>query len=168
MAEQILHRWIILMKSSSGSSRLPRFVQFLFFHILFTSIITHMKKILTFLILSTAICASAQQGPNVPKDYSFKKAEDYKTYQQNVIDCIKWLRSTHPDFKADERKAAAAFILQWTTGSPDVSVQLGTKYLPTSQRTVNSFTALISLKMENGGKLQDDVKKECGKTYKKK
>jgi hypothetical protein len=75
-----------------------------------------------------ALAATAQNGPNIPKDYSLKKAEDYAPLKQNVIDCIKWMRGNHPDIQSSERKQAAAFVLQWVTGSPDVSVQLGTKF----------------------------------------
>ena len=181
-----------------------------------------MKKIFLLLLLSAALCANAQQGPNVPKDYSLKKAEDYKTYEQNVIDCIKWMRANHPDYKPDERKAAGAFVLQWTTGAPDVSLQLGSKYFtdiskdskflyssdlaimfmfgktlyliehPDDKDEANAEYAGVKdmitlygvitkknpdlkskvmeryIKLEGSGKLMDDVKKECDKTYKKK
>jgi hypothetical protein len=87
-----------------------------------------MKNLLPILLCLIVFRSVAQTGPNVPKDYSLKKAEDYAPLKQNVIDCIKWMRSNHPDFQPSQRKEAAAFVLQWITGSPDVSVQLGTKF----------------------------------------
>jgi len=65
------------------------------------------------------------QDFEVPKDYKFEKAEDYKSYQEDVISCINWLEKTAVNDQESKRKEASKFLLVWLTGSPDVRIEIG-------------------------------------------
>lgn len=58
-----------------------------------------------------------------PANVKLEKAADYAAYEKDVLACIDWLERTPLD-KSDRRKAASAFLLQWVSGSPDVSIEL--------------------------------------------
>lgn len=83
-----------------------------------------MKKILlasSMLLLS--IVASSQDF-KVPTDFEPKKAEDYKQYEQEVIDGFNWLMEIPVKNQPRKRKEANAFLLKWMTGSPTVHIEI--------------------------------------------
>jgi hypothetical protein len=85
-----------------------------------------MKKIIrTVLLLTllTGLKASAQTY-EVPKDYHFKKHEDYIKYEADVIKTADWLMRTPWDTEAAKTEAATQFVLQWAQGTPDVVIEL--------------------------------------------
>jgi len=85
-----------------------------------------MKKIIrTVLLLTllTGLKASAQTY-EVPKDYHFKKHEDYIKYEADVIKTADWLMHTPWGTERVKTEAATQFILQWAQGTPDVVIEL--------------------------------------------
>jgi len=58
----------------------------------------------------------------VPTNYSLVKAEDYAPYEQDVINCIKWLADVPVDQNTEKRKEANAFLMKWMLGSPNVKI----------------------------------------------
>jgi hypothetical protein len=90
-----------------------------------------MKKLLFASILSflaISFTASAQTY-EVPKDYVLKVKEDYPKYNDDVVKTVDWLQQTSWAEQTDKRKEASAFLIAWITGSPDVSVEIGSALL---------------------------------------
>jgi len=89
-----------------------------------------MKSFLRLLILSASFCiatttAGAQIASyEVPEDYTLEAAEDYKRYEKDVIATADWLEATPSTTAVRKRKEAARFIVAWTAGSPDVSIEV--------------------------------------------
>jgi tetratricopeptide (TPR) repeat protein len=75
-----------------------------------------------FCLFSAQIAYS--QTYEVPKNYAFKKAEDYKQYESSVIDAANWLENTPLDQEIDKRKDVSTFLVAWVSGSPSVSIEL--------------------------------------------
>ncbi|MBD1387598.1 hypothetical protein IDJ75_20100 [Mucilaginibacter rigui] len=85
-----------------------------------------MEKIIrTVLLLTllTGLKASAQTY-EVPKDYHFKKHEDYIKYEADIIKAADWLMRTPWGTEPVKTEAANQFILQWAQGTPDVVIEL--------------------------------------------
>jgi hypothetical protein len=78
--------------------------------------------IIGFLIISAK--NSYGQTFEVPRQYSFKTAEDYAPYEKHIIEATKWLIATPLNEQAEKRKDVSAFVLKWVIGSPTVSVEI--------------------------------------------
>lgn len=85
-----------------------------------------MKKIIRTVLLLTLLTGlkASAQNYEVPKDYHFKKHEDYIKYEADVIKTADWLMRTPWDTEPVKTEAATQFILQWAQGTPDVVVEL--------------------------------------------
>jgi hypothetical protein len=86
-----------------------------------------MRKLLLVTFVSLlAVCKSATaQTYEVPKDYTLKAKEDYAKYEQDVINTVDWLQQTSWDDQQDKRKEAGTFFVAWITGSPTVTISVG-------------------------------------------
>jgi hypothetical protein len=82
-----------------------------------------MKKILLAASLMTfAFCVSAQNG--VPPNYKLAAAADYAGYEKNVLQTIDWYLSPPVNEKSEEAHQAKKFLLEWMSGSPDLSINI--------------------------------------------
>ncbi len=81
---------------------------------------TKITLLLAALLLSTNFL-HAQKAP-LPAHYAFKKDQDYKDYLDDVMKCMNWLLKTPLKENDDERQNVNAFVLQWMTGTPDVTI----------------------------------------------
>lgn len=61
------------------------------------------------------------------KQQELKTKEDYAKYEQDVINGYNWLMKTPIDLEPTKRKELNAFLMQWMTGSPNVSIELSQK-----------------------------------------
>lgn len=84
----------------------------------------HMKKIALSLLIVFCFYQGFTQEYSVPKDYAFESKEDYTRYQQAVLDGIDWLIETPVAEEPAKRKEINAFVLEWLTGSPTVTIEL--------------------------------------------
>ncbi|MES1222362.1 MAG: hypothetical protein ABUT20_43110 [Bacteroidota bacterium] len=76
------------------------------------------------LISSGLTSTYAQSKFEVPQNAELKVKEDYVKYEPVMVDAAKWLEETDLDKEKDKRKQVNAFVLQWITGSPTVTVDL--------------------------------------------
>jgi len=83
-------------------------------------------SILCFLAIS--FTASAQTY-EVPKNYVLKAKEDYPKYNDDVVKTVDWLQQMSWAEQTDKRKEANTFLIAWITGSPDVSISIGSTLL---------------------------------------
>jgi hypothetical protein len=85
-----------------------------------------MKKIIRTVLLLTMLTGlkASAQNYEAPKDYHFKKYEDYIRYETDVIKTADWLMRTHWGAEPYKMEAATQFILQWSQGTPDVVIEL--------------------------------------------
>jgi len=60
----------------------------------------------------------------VPTNYNLVKVEDYAPYEQDVLNCIKWLTDVPVDQNIQKRKEANAFLMKWMIGSPDLKIEI--------------------------------------------
>lgn len=82
-----------------------------------------MKK--TILTLACVLIATSlfSQDFEVPKNYKLEKADDYETYEQDVIHCFDWLMTTPVNEQTDKREASA-FLIKWLVGSSSVHIEI--------------------------------------------
>ena len=83
-----------------------------------------MKTIISILILMTISLGLFAQDFSIPKDYKLDKAEDYASYEQDVIKCFDWLMQTPIHGQTAKRKDANTFLLKWLSGSPNVHIEI--------------------------------------------
>ncbi len=53
-----------------------------------------------------------------------ESAEDFKKYEADILNCINWLENTPVNQNSDKRKKASAFLMQWATGTPTVTIEM--------------------------------------------
>ena len=105
-----------------------------------------MKKIKIMLSIALLLCVSyaiAQDSP-VPPDYKLTKNEDYKTYEKDILNTIDYLENTPVNTNRKQRMEAAKFLLEWTTGSPDVTIALSQSILVFTDRNPDLQTVFIA------------------------
>ena len=83
-----------------------------------------MKKVILILIMGLFSIGLQSQNFEVPKDYKLKKAEDYASYENTVIDCVNWLETVPLNEQVNKRKDANTFLLEWVSGSPNTHVEI--------------------------------------------
>jgi hypothetical protein len=70
------------------------------------------------------IASRAQTSFEVPSNVVLEAKEDYAKYETAVVDAAKWLEETDLGKEPDKRLEVNAFVLQWVSGSPTVSVEI--------------------------------------------
>lgn len=88
-----------------------------------------MKLVFTTTLLFFTFIAFCQ-SPEIPDDVKLETAQDYKDKEQLVLKSIQWLANTPINQQIDERKKVNTFLIQWLTGSPSVSIELRSEFLP--------------------------------------
>lgn len=83
--------------------------------------------LLLFLFLNVGLIA---QEFEVPVNISFDSEADYANYEQEVIKAIEWSFSTPVSEQQGKRKAVNAFLMQWMTGSPTVTLEISQAIVP--------------------------------------
>lgn len=89
------------------------------------------KWLLSCVGLFFSVCSFAQ-GFEVPQQYEFRSKEDYSRYHQQIIKAAGWLENTPLNQEEEKRRQVNAFVFQWLSGSPEVSVEV--------QEYVNTFS----------------------------
>lgn len=72
----------------------------------------------------TSLSAFSQNNFELPENIELKAAEDYARYESDIIKAAKWLEETDLDKETEKRKKISQFVVQWLTGSPNVSIEL--------------------------------------------
>ncbi len=88
-----------------------------------------MKLTFPFFLFSFFICSVSvyAQTFDVPKDFDAKNVKDFRKYNKDVVNCVNWLENTPVDQDKLKRKDAATFLIEWISGSPDVSITISDK-----------------------------------------
>ncbi|MBI1838450.1 MAG: hypothetical protein HYR91_14400 [Flavobacteriia bacterium] len=86
-----------------------------------------MKKLFIFLIALSSNLTLIAQDFEVPENYTLKKDDDYKKYEEDVINCFDWLMQTAPNTEKDKALLANKFLITWISGSPKVTIELNEK-----------------------------------------
>ena len=79
-----------------------------------------MKQYLLPVFLSCSFFAAAQQI-DVP-EVEYRSEADYAAQHEKVIEVINHLENFPADVYTEQRKQAAAYLMTWLQGSPDVTV----------------------------------------------
>ena len=61
------------------------------------------------------------------KPYQLETKEDYAKYEQDVIDGYNWLVENPIGVDSTKRKEINSFLIQWISGSPNVSIEISEK-----------------------------------------
>jgi hypothetical protein len=88
-------------------------------------------KYFFWLVLSFGFATSVHaQAFEIPDFYSFETAEDYESYEQDVLAGINWLLETPINEQTAKRKKTNAFVLKWMTGTPKVTLKIQASVVP--------------------------------------
>ena len=96
------------------------------------------KQLILFIIFIFSSFYSFGQNFQIP---DYKRAEDFKTYEKDVLKAIDFLLEKpvdHPD-----RKEANAYVLAWAEGSPSVKVSLNGYVTPLFDRNPDLLMVYI-------------------------
>lgn len=119
-----------------------------------------------FLGLTSILSVQAQTRFEVPQKVELKTKDDYVKYEPAIIDAAKWLEETDLDKEASKRQQVNAFLLQWVTGSPTVSVeineQLGKIYGKNAQLLMLYLAGYTKHFLENKGTATKFSAKKAG------
>lgn len=93
---------------------------------------------LAFLLVSVELLS--QNGrPVLPKEYNRSTAEDFRKDQDLVEKCLVWLCKTPINEDVAYRSEVNYFVMEWLAGSPQITVDVKTKYAP----FVNDYPELM-------------------------
>ena len=70
----------------------------------------------------------------VPKGYTLEEDQDYAKFNSKIVEIADWLESTPLDRHERKRTEAQAFLFEWISGSPDVTITLRMHYLNLSKK----------------------------------
>ncbi len=76
----------------------------------------------TLLVAGSSLSA---QTFEVPRDVKLEQQEDYKKYEQDVVQAADWLVATNLDMETVKRREVNTFLVRWLTGTPDITIQIG-------------------------------------------
>lgn len=99
--------------------------------------------LMTFILCISSFTLSAQDF-NVPEAAVLKTADDYKTYEKDVIDGINWITNTPLDEQKDKRKEVNAFLMRWMTGTPTVSIEVSSYLVEISEKNPELLILFLS------------------------
>ena len=71
---------------------------------------------------STSLAAQEFQ---VPQNVTLQNESDFKNYESDVVNAVTWLENTPVNQQSAKRKEVNTFLLQWMTGTPTISIDLG-------------------------------------------
>lgn len=60
----------------------------------------------------------------VPKNYNLSTAEDFRSYNDDIIQCAFWLYDKPYDAKREKHREAQEFFFSWLVGTPDVKIEV--------------------------------------------
>jgi hypothetical protein len=110
---------------------------------------------LIFSLLCLALAAQGQASFEVPQNITLKTKDDYPKYEAAMIEAAKWLEATDLDKETDKRQQVNTFVIQWLSGSPNVSVaiseQLGKIYGNNPQLLAIYLASYARYYLENKG-----------------
>ena len=72
-----------------------------------------MKNLLFTIAFLIVFSVGFAQTINVPENYTLKTKDDFSKYQNQAIECMKWLDNDKFDEYVDIRKNAYKFVLSW-------------------------------------------------------
>jgi len=76
------------------------------------------------LVLTGLMTAQGQTKFEVPPNVTLNTDKDFAQYEKAIIDAAKWLEATDLNKEADKRQQVNGFVLQWLSGSPNVTVDI--------------------------------------------
>jgi hypothetical protein len=121
-----------------------------------------MKKLfsaITICFLALTFTAGAQSSP-APDNYVLKTKEDYAKYQEAMLKTVDWLQNASWSEPLDNRKPSNAFVMDWLSGSPDVSISVGSPLMKLASKNPE----LILIYMGNYAKYALQHKTDFNKT----
>jgi len=106
---------------------------------------TFMKHIPSLITIVCILCASIVQAQHytVPSEYSFNEPSEYENYRLNLIEAVNWLEITGLSQENEKRTKANKFIVDWVSGSPDVSVDISEKIVVFTEKNPELLTAFM-------------------------
>jgi hypothetical protein len=87
-------------------------------------------KIFLISIVIAITSVSHAQDFNTPENVTLKTEDDYGKYETVVIKAINWYHNTPLGNEPAKRKNVSAFLMQWFTGTPSVSIELSQDLVP--------------------------------------
>ncbi|GLB53025.1 hypothetical protein NBRC110019_20650 [Neptunitalea chrysea] len=86
-----------------------------------------MKKLLTTLFLALLSMGSYAQEFDFPKSMVMETEGDFTSFESKVLEAIAWRANTPVNTQVEKRKKVNAFLLQWMSGTPTVSILVNSK-----------------------------------------
>jgi len=87
-------------------------------------------------------CASTKEQQTslefeIPRNYSFGTADDYKKYEPDILRCIEYLENAPVNDLSDYRKRVNSFFLDWLSGVPYITITVDGSVLDLCQNNPN-------------------------------
>ena len=87
-----------------------------------------------FIILCSNILA---QDFTVPRRYSFRRLEDFRRYESDILRCIEYLEQAPVNDLSDNRRRINSFLLEWLTDVPYVQVRINSAVMDLCRENTN-------------------------------
>jgi hypothetical protein len=78
-------------------------------------------------MFSTLTSLFGQKDFEVPKSIELKTKEDFAKYENDIVEAAKWLEATDLNKEKEKHQEVNAFVIQWISGSPDISINITSK-----------------------------------------
>jgi hypothetical protein len=104
------------------------------------------------LIVFVNIQVFSQDYSKLP-DYRFKDAKDYKTTENQVLECANYLFNTAYNTNELNRLSSIQYIMKWMEGTPDYTFTIGDNAMKLTKGNSNLlglyFAAMAKVVLEN-------------------
>ncbi|WP_299339393.1 hypothetical protein [uncultured Psychroserpens sp.] len=81
---------------------------------------------------------------NIPDNYSLTSEADYKKHQQDALDAINWLENTPLNEQESKRKNVSAFVMQWLTGTPTVTISVSAYIVEVAEKNPDLLLTFLA------------------------
>ncbi|MEZ4799490.1 MAG: hypothetical protein R2809_06895 [Flavobacteriales bacterium] len=79
--------------------------------------------------LIVAVSLLQAQTPEIPAEYEWTVAEDYRKAESHIEKCLKWLCVTPLGEHVALRSETNAYVLTWLSGTPDYAIDVPSYYV---------------------------------------
>lgn len=85
------------------------------------------------LAMACGLAAGAQKCPEIKNTEGWADASAYAKDRENVKECLRWLCKSAYGADIKCRSEVNVYVLQWLAGTPEITVELKSEYLPQTE-----------------------------------
>jgi len=111
-----------------------------------------MKKYFFVVLICFLNLSLFAQNFEIPENIKLETKEDYKKYEQDILNAINWTKKVSLSEQKMKRKKVNAFLFKWMSGTPSVSIEISqglTPFMDCSECLMSFMNGWTKYSLEN-------------------